>query len=129
MRSDCIDEPFRALVLLATHGGLRFGELAGLRRARIDVLRGRVTVAETLTDVNGVLAFGAPKTKRSRRVVPLPRTIIRELETDLGRYTGADGRTGLHWPQGGAAAPVGVSHCWWHRRRLRRGSRGSRSTS
>ena len=42
-------------MLLGAYGGLRFSEIAGLRRKRLDVLRGRVTVAETLSDVNGVL--------------------------------------------------------------------------
>jgi integrase len=56
-----IEPRFTALVLLAAYGGLCFGELAGLRRKRVDVRRGRVTVAETLTDVNGVLSFGPPQ--------------------------------------------------------------------
>lgn len=86
--ADCIEDRFTALVLLGAYGGLRFGELAGLRRKRVDVLRGRVTVAETLSDVNGILSFGTPKTKRSRREVPLPRTVMRRIEAHLERYTG-----------------------------------------
>ena len=73
-------------MLVATYGGLRFGELAGLRRKRVDVLSGRKSVQETLSDVNGELSFGEPKTKRSRRTVPLPRSIVRELEAHLARY-------------------------------------------
>jgi integrase len=38
----------RALVLVAAFGGLRWGELAGLRRKRVDLERGTVTVAEHL---------------------------------------------------------------------------------
>jgi integrase len=61
--ADCIHPRLRAAVLLSAYGGLRFGELAGLRRKRIDLLRGRVTVAEVLEDVGGHLSFGPPKTK------------------------------------------------------------------
>lgn len=112
--ADSIDERFRAFVLLAAYGGLRFGELAGLRRKRVDVLRARVTVAETLTDVNGVLRFGAPKTKRSRREVPLPRSIVRELDTHLGRFVGA-GADALVFtgPKGAALRRAGFRRSWW----------------
>jgi integrase len=85
--ADVIEPRFRALVLVAAYGGLRFGELSGLRRRRVDVLRGRVTVAETLSDVGGVLSTGQPKTKRSRRTVPLPRSIVREVDAHLSQYT------------------------------------------
>jgi integrase len=39
---------YRALVLVAAFGGLRWGELVGLRRKRVDLERGTVTVAEQL---------------------------------------------------------------------------------
>ncbi len=84
--ADLIEPRFRALVLLAAYGGLRFGELAGLRRARVDTLRSCVAVVETLIEANGQLTFGPPKTKRSRRAVPLPRRVMRELEGHLDRY-------------------------------------------
>jgi integrase len=88
--ADCVDKRFRCLILLAAYGGLRFGELAGLRRKRVDVLRCRVTVTETLVEVAGELIPEEPKTKRSRRVIPLPRSIMRELEAHLGRYVAPD---------------------------------------
>src|SRR5919108_2451469 len=71
--ADVIHPRARALVLLGAYGGLRFGELAGLRRERVDLLRGRVTVCEVIEDVGGHLSFGLPKTKKSRRTVPIPR--------------------------------------------------------
>jgi integrase len=39
--ADVIDPRYRVLVLVAAYGGLRIGELAGLRRRRVDLLRGR----------------------------------------------------------------------------------------
>ena len=49
------------------------GELAGLRRSRVDLLRGTVEVAEIITEVGGRLRVGPPKTRASRRTVGLPR--------------------------------------------------------
>jgi integrase len=39
--ADAIAPRYRALVLVGAYGGLRIGELAGLRRCRVDLLRGR----------------------------------------------------------------------------------------
>jgi integrase len=38
--ADAIRPRYRALVLVGAYGGLRIGELAGLRRSRVDLLRG-----------------------------------------------------------------------------------------
>jgi integrase len=37
---------------VAAYGGLRWGELVGLRVKRVDLLHGRVTVAEQVAKVN-----------------------------------------------------------------------------
>lgn len=77
---DAIDPRYRALVLVGAYGGLRPGEMYALRRSRVDLLAGTVEVAETLTEVSGHLHFGPPKTRAGHRVVPLPRTVVSELE-------------------------------------------------
>jgi integrase len=66
--ADAIKARYRALVLVGAYGGLRIGELAGLRRGRVDLLRGTVTVAEIVVEVRGVLHIGPPKTRASRRL-------------------------------------------------------------
>jgi integrase len=81
--ADAIRLPYRALVLVAAYGGLRIGELAGLRRSRVDLLRGTVTVAEIVVEVRGVLHIGPPKTRASRRTVGLPRFVVEELARHL----------------------------------------------
>lgn len=86
--ADAMPSQYRALVLVAGYCGLRWGELAGLRRGRVDVLRGRLTVAETAVDVGHEVSFGPPKTAKSRRVVPLARSVMRELDEHLRAYTG-----------------------------------------
>jgi integrase len=45
--AEAIRARYRALVFVGAHGGLRIGELAGLRPSRVDLLAGAVTVAET----------------------------------------------------------------------------------
>lgn len=83
--SAAIDRRYRALVLTAAYTGCRFGELAGLRIHRIDLLRRSLTVAETLTDVRGHLSLTSPKTAAARRQVALPRFLTKELEAHLAK--------------------------------------------
>jgi len=64
--------PFRTLILSGGYLGLRWGELAGLRRKRFNPLKATIEVVEILTEVAGRLEFGPPKTKASRRQVSLP---------------------------------------------------------
>ena len=70
--AEVIRPQYRALVFVGAYGGLRFGELAGLRRSRVDLDAGTVDVAENITEVQGKLQSGPPKTKASRRRVSLP---------------------------------------------------------
>jgi integrase len=77
--AEAIVPRYRALVLVGAYGGLRIGELAGLRRSRVDLLRGTVQVAEIVVEVRGVLHVGPPKTRASRRTVGLPRFVVEEL--------------------------------------------------
>jgi integrase len=97
--ADTIDGRYRALVLVAGYGGLRAGELFGLAREQLDLLHGTVDVTRTLTEVNGHLALGPPKTRAARRRVPLPRPIVDEVEQHLARVP--DGELVFPAPQGG----------------------------
>jgi integrase len=72
-------EPTRTIIILATMTGLRIGEILALRWGRIDLLRGTLLVAETCYKGH----FGTPKTRASRREVPLAPAVVRELK---GRY-------------------------------------------
>src|SRR6202035_1628723 len=69
-------ELIRTIVLLATMTGLRIGEILALRWGRVDLLRGTLVVAETCYKGH----FGSPKTRASRREVPLAAAGVRELE-------------------------------------------------
>jgi integrase len=68
----------RLAVLMLGYTGLRFGELAALRVKRVDLMRRRLEIAESVTEVNGVAEFGSPKSHQ-RRSVPLPRFLVDDL--------------------------------------------------
>src|SRR5205823_4312273 len=62
---------YRAMVLLAGLGGLRWGELAGLQRKHIDLATPTVRIEQQLSDVNGKRAITTPKTDAGYRTVHL----------------------------------------------------------
>lgn len=74
-----LDDRSALIVRLAAWSGLRAGEIAGLRVNRVDVLRARVTVAETVIALKGALVADTPKSKKSNRVVPIPPTLARQM--------------------------------------------------
>jgi integrase len=78
--ADTIEDRYRALVLVGAYCGLRLGEMAALRRDRVDLLARRLEVVETLSESGGKLRSGPPKTDASRRTVPLPRHVAEALE-------------------------------------------------
>lgn len=90
---------YRLVVLFLAYTGLRWGEMAALRVGRVDFLRRRALVAESVTPVKGVMTFG-PTKGHERREVPLPRFLVDELARHVvGRapedllFTGGRGAT------------------------------------
>lgn len=80
---EVVPEHYRSLVQLAAGTGMRWGELTGLKRQRLDLLRRRVEVVETLEDIDGVLTFGQPKSARSRRTISLPPHLVEVMARHL----------------------------------------------
>jgi integrase len=75
---------YRALVLVGAYAGLRWGEAAGLRRRDIDPLRSRIRVTSTAVELRGQVTLdNEPKTTRSKRSVPVARSVMRRLEDHL----------------------------------------------
>jgi integrase len=70
-----VGQQYRALILLLGFCGPRWGEVAALRVKRVDLLRRRLTVAESVTEVRGRLEWGTPKSHQSRWV-PIPRSLV-----------------------------------------------------
>ncbi len=85
--ADSIDRRYRAMVTLATFAGLRFGELAGLTRNRVDLLHAKVTITEQVQELaNGKRIACPPKTDAGRRTVALPPHVLPELEAHLSSF-------------------------------------------
>ncbi|TDQ53014.1 tyrosine-type recombinase/integrase [Actinorugispora endophytica] len=87
--ADVIKPRYRALVLLAAFGSLRWGELAGLRRRWLDLDARTVTVRETVYDLSA-LVKGTPKSRAGYRTVALPSLIIDDLRRHLVVYGSDD---------------------------------------
>jgi integrase len=84
--AEAIDPRYRALVFFDAYCGLRLGELAGLRRGRVDLLHREVRVTEIAVEVKGNLIFGPPKTRAGHRKVPVPRFVADEMAAHLDAY-------------------------------------------
>ena len=67
--ADVIDPRYRTLVLVLAYGGLRWGEAAALRRKHCDLVRSRVHVMESLSDVSGTFYWVPTKTYQQASVV------------------------------------------------------------
>ena len=74
---------YGSLIYTAAYVGLRWGELAGLRVAKVDPLRRTILVDEQLLDVNGKLSSGPPKTRAGVRTVTMPGAVAELLGSHL----------------------------------------------
>jgi integrase len=82
-----VPDRWRALVALAGGAGLRWGECVGLRWEAADLDRGLVYVTRVAVEVAGhVTDKPFPKSKASRRVVPLPPFVVELLRQHRARY-------------------------------------------
>lgn len=87
--ADAIAPRYRALVLLAGFGGLRRGELLGLRRRDVDLGASTVTVDRQVHVVPGLGRFEtAPKSHAGRRTVHVPAVVLEALELQLATWSG-----------------------------------------
>ncbi len=78
-----INPAYRGLVFLGAYGGLRIGELLGLKAKHLNPLKASVQVVEQVVEVSGIQHIGPPKTTAGRRTVPLPRSIMDTLAPHL----------------------------------------------
>lgn len=71
--------PGRLSILVLAWCGLRHGELAALRIRDLNQELRELRITSTLSDINGTLIEGPPKTEASTRTVPIPRWLCDEL--------------------------------------------------
>ncbi len=99
-------DEYRLLTLVLAYTGVRFGEAAALRVRRLDLMRRRATIAESVTVVQGQgQVWGSPK-GHEHRDVPIPRFLIDELAAHVaGKQPGDLVFAGV---RGGGALRVAV---------------------
>ncbi len=102
-----IDVRYRAFVTVGAYCGLRLGELAGLRRHRVDLLHRHLQVVEQLgRGEDGRWSLQPLKTRSSLRSVALPAIVVDNLDEHLRHWAG-HGREGFVFtaPDGGPIDP------------------------
>ena len=100
---------------MAAWCGLRFGDLAALRKNRIDLDTETVMVAESASVLaGGVRHVGPPKSDAGSRTVAIPPHIVPALHHHLERFSegGPDGLV-LVGPKGGALSSANFGADVW----------------
>jgi integrase len=98
---------FRVLVYTAAYAGLRWGELIGLKRARVDIANRTITVLEQLVELKGQFLWQPPKTRAGRRRVTIPGFLADMLAEQLA-HRALPGPAGLVFPNR-AGKPIAAS--------------------
>ncbi|MHB1534023.1 MAG: tyrosine-type recombinase/integrase [Acidimicrobiales bacterium] len=89
--ADAVEGRYKAMVLLATWGGLRFGELVGLTRGDLDLAKRTVRVVRQVQElIDGRQVVGPPKSDAGRRSVALPPHVVPELKRHLAEWVDAE---------------------------------------
>jgi integrase len=109
---------YRLMALLASWCGLRFGELAELRRSDFDLDRERVRVRRAVVRVDGETLIDAPKSAAGVRDVSIPPHLM-PLVKDHLREHAESGKNGLVFParHGGNMAPASLYRVFYPARK------------
>lgn len=110
-------ERYRAMVLLASWCGMRFGELAELRRNDVDVKVGVIRVRRGVVRAGGEVIIKKPKSDAGVRDIAIPPHLISLLKDHLATHT-EPGKSGLLFParSGGHMAPSTLSRVFYRAR-------------
>src|ERR1035437_633463 len=85
--SDAMPDHLKASVLLAAWCQLRLGEVLGLRRKDIDLLRGTLTVSTTRApSMTGKEIVKGPKTAAGKRTLEVPSNVLPALSEHLDAH-------------------------------------------
>jgi integrase len=105
---------YRAMVLLAAWCGLRFGELAELRRGDVDTGGRLLRVQRGVARAGGEVFIGDPKSDAGRRDVSIPPHLMPVLAAHLQQHVGTEPGA-LLFParNGGSMAPSALYRVWY----------------
>ena len=81
--------------------GLRRGEGLGLRHRDVDLRRGTLSIVQTISVVGSDVVVSTPKTKKSRRQVPLDPFTLEHLKSHIHRQKAERLRAGPVWNTSG----------------------------
>lgn len=108
-------ERYRVLVLLAAWCGLRYGELAELRRGDIDLPGGVVRVRRAVTRPTGQGAVvGPPKSHAGIRAVAIPPHLLGTVASHLDGHTGPEPGSLLFPSARGGHLDRHSAARWWY---------------
>lgn len=86
--ADAIEPRYRALILLAVFGSLRWGELAALRRHHLNLEAGTIRIEVSVAELtDGSLVTGPPKSDAGKRTVVLPPSVLPGIKAHLDEFT------------------------------------------
>ncbi|CAM4161792.1 tyrosine-type recombinase/integrase [Deinococcus marmoris] len=105
------------LVYLALTTGLRRGELCGLRWS--DIVRGVIHVQQSCVLVGNIATMTTPKTKASRRRVPLSPDTLEALRLHRDRQARERDAAGEDWRDHGLVFPTSLGTVYHPRNLLR----------
>ena len=88
-------------ILLTMATGLRRGELLGLRWNDIDLGKGTITVSQALYKTSAGIEMTPPKTKKSRRTITTPASVVSELKKHNENQTKKREDAGEFWEENG----------------------------
>jgi integrase len=101
-----LPERFRLVVLLAAWCQLRRGELLGLRRRDVDLLRGTISVEQSRTFTrDGRSLVKEPKSTAGRRTIAVPTHVLPALADHLARFTASEPATPRRTPPCATSTP------------------------
>lgn len=93
------DDAYAPLWMIALTTGLRRGELLGLRWKDINLVRGTLTVQQTVSLLNDAPIIQQPKTTASRRTLRLPPQCLTALQAHKDRRVLLCRQSGQTWDE------------------------------
>lgn len=90
-------EKYRVMILLASWCGLRYGELAELRRKDVVLKARKLTVQRGVVKMKGEFVVGTPKSEAGSREVSFPPHLMSMIQAHLDEHT-EPGREALLFP-------------------------------
>ena len=109
------------IVYVLAYGGLRWGELAALRRGRVNVLKRQLIIKEAVSEISGRLVFGTTKTHLTRSV-HLPSSVAEMLGRHLENVENDSQALVFTAPRGGPLRYSNTRKAVWNPARERAGA-------